>query len=70
MFSLVLRCTKMEHRGNPTEKELQEIFSVFPTCIAVTLMNPFLILQYETLPDRPWPINYRSRNAGLFNYLS
>lgn len=41
---------------NRTQKELDEIFSVVPTCTAVTLMNPFLILQYETLPDRPWPI--------------
>lgn len=41
---------------NPTQKEIEEIFSVFPTCIALTLMNPFLILQYKTLPNFPWPI--------------
>lgn len=40
---------------NPTQ-EIEEIFSVFPTCIALTLMNPFLILQYKTLPGFPWPI--------------
>lgn len=51
---------------NPTQKELEEIFSVFPTCIGVMLMNPLLILQFETLPDRPWPLTI----AGMPVYLT
>ena len=40
--------------------------AVFPTCYAATLMNPLLILHYETLPPRPWPLTI----AGLPVYLT
>ena len=40
--------------------------AVFPTCYAETLMNPLLILHYETLPPRPWPLTI----AGLPVYLT
>lgn len=48
---------------NPTQDELEEIFSVFPTCIGVWLMNPLLILQFETLP---WPLTI----AGMPVYIT
>ncbi len=51
---------------NPTEAELEQIMAVFPTCYAATLMNPLLILHYETLPPRPWPLTI----AGLPVYLT
>lgn len=51
---------------NPTEAELEQIMAVFPTCYAATLMNPLLILHYETFPPRPWPLTI----AGLPVYLT
>lgn len=51
---------------NPTKAELEQIMAVFPTCYAATLMNPLLILHYETLPPRPWPLTI----AGLPVYLT
>lgn len=53
-------------QNNPTEAELEQIMAVFPTCYAATLMNPLLILHYETLPPRPWPLTI----AGLPVYLT
>lgn len=51
---------------NPIEAELERIMAVFPTCYAATLMNPLLILHYETLPPRPWPLTI----AGVPVYLT
>lgn len=49
MLNLVLCCTKMEHRGIQL-KELEEIFSVFPTYITVNLF------WYRN--TRPYQINH------------
>ena len=51
---------------NPKKCELEWIMAVFPTCYAATLMNPLLILHYETLLPRPWPLTI----AGLPIYLT
>lgn len=50
VLSSVLRCE------NGDQEELEEIFSVFLTCIGVTIMNTFLIPQCGALTDRPWPL--------------
>lgn len=50
VLSSVLRCE------NGDQEEVEEIFSVFLTCIGVTITNTFLIPQCGALTDRPWPL--------------
>lgn len=68
---LQFHAAKTGTQRNPAEEELEKIFSVSPTCIGVTIMNTFLILQCGTLLDRPWPLTIVAiSNAGLCNYSS
>ena len=39
-----------------TEEVLPELHQVFPTLSSVSYMHPFLVIEAEELPQKPWPL--------------
>jgi len=54
------------HLCNPDVGQLREIMSLFPTCFAIILRSPFVVVACRALPAEPWPVTV----AGMPLYLT
>lgn len=51
---------------NPTLDEFEILFSLFPACLGVAVLGPFLVIHVEKIPPKPWPVSV----AGLPLFLT
>lgn len=40
----------------PDRVEWETLLKLFPACTSVTVQPPFIIVCFETLPSKPWPV--------------
>lgn len=50
----------------PNEEETNLIFSAFPTATAVGVYPPMVVIRFQHLPPKPWPLTV----AGLPAFLT